>query len=52
MWFLMFFQADSNSPVWQQLNANYSSSYSYAKNGKFFWYKQQPDTNIHSKFMF
>ncbi|XP_028254499.1 myogenic factor 5 [Parambassis ranga] len=24
--------ADSNSPVWQQLNANYSSSYSYAKN--------------------
>ncbi|XP_074554495.1 myogenic factor 5 [Halichoeres trimaculatus] len=24
--------ADSNSPVWQQLNANYSLSYSYAKN--------------------
>ncbi|XP_029018816.1 myogenic factor 5 isoform X1 [Betta splendens] len=24
--------ADGNSPVWQQLNANYSSSYSYAKN--------------------
>ncbi|CAJ1054676.1 myogenic factor 5 isoform X1 [Xyrichtys novacula] len=24
--------ADSNSPVWQQLNANYSNSYSYAKN--------------------
>ncbi|KAE8281280.1 Myogenic factor 5 [Larimichthys crocea] len=23
---------DSNSPVWQQLNANYSNSYSYAKN--------------------
>ncbi|XP_029969296.1 myogenic factor 5 [Salarias fasciatus] len=23
--------ADSNSPVWQQLNANYSSGYSYAK---------------------
>ncbi|XP_076578535.1 myogenic factor 5 [Chaetodon auriga] len=24
--------ADSNSPVWQQLNANYSNGYSYAKN--------------------
>lgn len=27
-------QADSNSPVWQQMNANYSGGYSYAKSGK------------------
>lgn len=30
--FFSFFQPDSNSPVWQQLN--YSSAYSYAKNGE------------------
>lgn len=32
--FSFHFQADSNSPVWQQMNASYSNNYSYAKNGE------------------
>lgn len=32
--FLMTLQAGSNSPLWQQMNSNYSNVFSYTKNGK------------------